>query len=112
MTETLAAVWGVVLQLFANQEARAVLVALGVGGFGTEFLAHTLPHDMEAWQADRVVRLICLGLAWITAFAMVTTVTGFFVGLFAGLAAPTLYSFATRAIYARWPALEPKALKP
>jgi len=112
MTELLAAVWGVVRQLFASEETRAVLIALGVGGFGTEFLAHTLPHNMDAWQADRVVRLTCLGLAWITAFGLVPTVTGFFVGLFAGLAAPTLYSFATRAIYAKWPAIEPKALKP
>lgn len=112
MIEALTWAWGVIVQIVQDEQAKAVLIALGVGGFGTEFLAHMLPRNMDPWQADRVVRLISLGLAWTTAFAIVTTPVGFFVGLFAGLAAPTLYSFATRAIYARWPALKPEALKP
>lgn len=111
MTELLTALWSVVVQLFANPQSQAVLIALGIGGFGTEFVAHMLPSRMEPPQSDRIVRLISLGLAWITAFHLVTTPTGFFMGLFAGLSAPTLYETATRIAYARWPSLKPEALK-
>lgn len=110
--ELLQAAWAVIKELFQSEQSRAVALSLGVGGFLTEFVSRFLKPDMDHWQADRLVRLISLGIAWCTGFAAVPTVNGFLYGLLSGLAAPTVYSFVSRAIYARYPALKPEALKP
>ena len=100
------------VQAMLEPQVRAVIAGLAVGMAGTEAIAHMLSPAMEAWRADREVRLLVFGIACISAFALNTTLHGFIWAVFAGLAAPTIYSFATRLIYARCPALEPKALKP
>jgi hypothetical protein len=104
--------WAQVLLIMQDAQMRAIVAGMCVGMAATEAVAHMLPPAMEAWRADRLVRLVVLGVAMCSSFALMPTLHGFVWAFFAGLAAPTVYSFATRCVYARWPALEPKALKP
>lgn len=94
-----------------QDQVRAIVAGLAVGIAATESLAHMLPRDMEPYAADRLVRLIVFGVALCSAFSLAPTTRGFIWALFVGLSAPTLYSLGTRALYARWPALQPKALQ-
>lgn len=112
MIEWVQWVWAQILLLMLDPQIRAVVAGLAVGGAATEAIAHMLPPDMSAWRADRLVRLIVFGWACCCSFALMQTLHGLVWAMFAGLAAPTLYSLSTRCLYARWPALEPKALKP
>lgn len=105
-------IWSQILLVMQDAQVRAIVAGLSIGMAGTEAVAHMLSPAMEAWRADRLVRLIVFGIACCASFALMPTLHGFVWAATAGLAAPTVYSFATRAAYARWPALEPRALKP
>lgn len=116
--ETLAAAWGLIKDvigfatgLLHDPQIAAVVASLLVGMAATEAVAHALPPTMEAWKADRLVRLIVFGLSMCCAFSLVPTLHGFVWSLFAGLAAPTLYSLGSRALYAWRPELKPGALQ-
>lgn len=100
------------VQAMLDEQVRAVIAGLAVGMAGTEATAHMLPPHMDAWRAGRIVRLLVFGGACICSFALNQTLHGFVWAVFAGLAAPTLYTLGTRCLYARWPALEPRAIKP
>lgn len=98
--------------LWREPRVSAVGIALLIGGALTEAIAQILPSTTSAWQAKRITILVVFGVGMCVTFAQMPDIEGFLYGLFAGLAAPTLYHFITRAIYARWPALKPGALDP
>ena len=104
--------WGAFLETLHHEQVRAVFAGLLIGMALTETLARFLPAEWDPRRADRIVRLVVFGASMCSSFQMIPTATGFVYAAFSGLAAPTLYSFGTRAIYARWPALKPEALKP
>lgn len=87
------------------------MVGMLVGLAATEAIAHMLPPSMPAWEADRMIRLLVLGIAMCSSFALQPTVLGLVLALFSGLAAPTVYQFGTRWLYDKWPSLRPKALR-
>lgn len=102
--------WGLFKHVMESVHGAATVLGIVVGVFLTEFFAHILPPDMNAYSADRLTRLVCLGVSMTTTFALDATLVGFFLALLAGLAGPTVHGFVLRYIASRWPNLVPKAL--
>ena len=103
--------WDEFLRHMPPGQLFAIMVGMLVGLAATEAIAHMLPRKMDAGDADRIMRLLVLGIAMCCAFALQPTVLGFVMALFDGLAAPTVYQFATRWLYSKFPVLQPKALQ-
>lgn len=116
MTIDLAAIlrwfWEALLSLIASVHGSAAVVGIAIGVALSEFLAHMLPPGMDSYYADRITRLVCLGVSLCTTFALDATLLGFFLALLAGLAGPTVHGFMLRYVNARWPNLTPRALIP
>ena len=104
--------WAQVLLLMQDPQVRAGVAGLVAGIGMTEAVAHCLNPAMAAYRAERIIRLLAFGIAICTTFALYTTREGLAWGGAIGVIAPLVHHFGARALYARWPALEPKALKP
>lgn len=98
--------------LLTGVHGFAVFVGIAIGIALAEFLAHMLPPGMDSYYADRITRLVCLGVSLCSTFALDVSLAGFFLALLAGLAGPTAHGFILRYVNARWPNLTPKALIP
>lgn len=104
--------WTQLQALWQYPEFQAVVVGFLLGVSLTEAVAHFLPPQMNAWEAERVVRLIAFGVATIGGFSLDPTMLGLMLAVVNGLVTPTAHHFGKRWLYGRWPQLEPKALKP
>jgi hypothetical protein len=103
-------VWKSILILVASAHALSCLLGIAIGIMLAEFLAHMLPAKMDSYYADRVTRLVCLGVSLLTTFALDTTTIGLFLAVLSGLAGPTMHGFLLRWVAFRWPKYTPKAL--
>ncbi|HKS97636.1 MAG TPA: hypothetical protein VJV74_16085 [Terriglobia bacterium] len=116
MTVDLAAIlrwcWEAIRALLTSAHGFAAFIGIAIGVALAEFLAHMLPPGMDSYYADRITRLVCLGVSLCSTFALDATLPGFFLALLAGLGGPTAHGFILRYINARWPNLTPKALIP
>lgn len=116
MTIDLAAIlheaWTWVVAALTAVHAFAWLLGIAIGVALAEFLAHMLPPNMDSYYADRLTRLVCLGVSGCVTFALDTTLTGFFLAGLSGLASPTVHGFLLRYVAFRWPRLTPRALMP
>lgn len=102
--------WEALLGLVSSVHGSAAFIGILIGVALAEFLAHMLPPGMDSYAADRITRLVCLGVSMCSTFALDVTPVGFFLALLAGLAGPTLHGFTLRFVFARWPNFTPKAL--
>lgn len=116
MTIDLAAIlrwlWEALKALLTSAHGFAAFIGIAIGVALAEFLAHMLPPGMDSYYADRITRLVCLGVSLCSTFALDATLPGFFLAMLAGLAGPTVHGFTLRYINARWPNYTPKALIP
>lgn len=104
--------WAQILLVMQDTQVRAGVAGLLAGIGMTEAVAHCLNPAMPSWRAERVIRLLAFGITICTTFALYATREGLAWGAALGIVAPVIHHFGTRALYARWPGLEPKALKP
>jgi hypothetical protein len=95
----------------AHDQVLAAVLALHMGIFAAETIMRMIPADYSTYRAQRLLRLLSGGGAVITGFALQTTTQGFIVACVCALAAPTLHDLGFGWVYARWPALKPKALR-
>ena len=116
MTIDLAAIarfiWEALTGLLKTTHGGAAALGIALGVFLAEFLAHMLPPGMDSYYADRITRLVCLGVSLCVTFALDTTLAGLFLAIMAGLAGPTAHGFLIRYVNARWPNLTARALIP
>jgi hypothetical protein len=110
VTIDLVAILRWVMDAMKGVHAFATLIGILLGVALAEFMAHMLPPEMNAYTADRLTRLICLGVSLTTTFALDSTLPGFFLALLAGLAGPTVHGFTLRYVNHHWPNFTPKAL--
>lgn len=104
--------WEALLGLVASVHGSAAVIGILIGVALAEFLAHMLPPGMDSYAADRITRLVCLGVSMCSTFALDATLVGFFLAMLAGLAGPTVHGVMLRYIAFRWPNLTPRALIP
>jgi hypothetical protein len=102
--------WEQLLALFALAHTFSAALGIAIGVALSEFLAHMLPPNMDSYYADRITRLVCLGVSMCATFALDPTTIGFFLAMLAGLAGPTVHGFTLRYVNAHWPNFTPKAL--
>jgi hypothetical protein len=104
--------WEQILALFALAHTFSAALGIAIGVALSEFLAHMLPPNMDSYYADRITRLVCLGVSMCATFALDPTTIGFFLAMLAGLAGPTVHGVLIRFVAFRWPNLIAKALIP
>jgi hypothetical protein len=98
--------------ILANTHGAASLMGLAAGVFLSAALPYLLPQKMDPYLAERTSRLSCFGLSACINFSQDPSAVGFCLAIITGLAGPTIWQFVTRWLYARYPSIEPKALKP
>jgi hypothetical protein len=104
--------WAALLDVLSGLHAGACVLGIVVGVALAEFLAHMLPPGMDSYYADRITRLVCLGVSLCTTFALDPSMIGFFLALLSGLAGPTVHGFMIRWVAFRYPNLVARALIP
>lgn len=104
--------WGVLEAAFAHAPILAGVLGSVLGMALSEFIAQYMPPTMNADYAKRVVRLLVLGITACLTFWLFPTLVGLFIALITGMVSPWMRELLVRAIYARWPKLEPPALVP
>ena len=90
---------------------HAAFLALLVGIALAEWLAHMLPSRLQAQIAERIVRVCVLLLVTGGAYKLHPTTIGAGWALFAGLASVSIHHHLQSWAYAKWPSLQPKALR-
>jgi hypothetical protein len=108
----LSAWWDRLAIAMQHPAFHAVVLALLIGLAATELLAHLLPESMPAQYAERLLRIVVLVGVMVIGYRLQPSVLGAGWSFFAGAAAPSIHQHLQAYAYARWPALQPKALRP